>query len=89
MVEELFQKIIAENDEESVLQRVNEVKGEYVWDWEGEFDSLEDAYEEQGRGEAESQIVNELIKEHNVELAFDDYVDLMHQLAEHYNLSLD
>ena len=85
MIEELFQKIISENTEEDVLANVEELKSEYVSDWEDEFDSLEEAYAEQGRGEAESQALRELIME---KLSLDDYCELQGKLAEHYGLSL-
>lgn len=86
MVEELFQKIIAKHDEQEVCANVDDLKHEYVSDWEDEFDSLEEAYEEQGRGEAERQALRELIKAEQVELSLDDYCDLHDRLADHYGL---
>ena len=86
MIEELFQKIISENTEEAVRSNVDELKSEYVSDWEDEFDSLEEAYEEQGRGEAESQALRELIREEDTNLSLDDYCTLKDKLADHYGL---
>jgi hypothetical protein len=85
MIEELFQRIISENTEEDVLANVEELKSEYVSDWEDEFESLEEAYAEQGRGEAESQALRELIRD---KLSLDDYCELQGKLAEHCGLNL-
>lgn len=87
MIEELYQKIISENTEEAVRSNVDELKSEYVSDWEDEFDSLDDAYEEQGRGEAENQALRELIREEDANLSLDDYCSLKDKLADHYGLS--
>lgn len=89
MIEELFQKIIAENSEEEVCANVDDLKSEYVSDWENEFDTLEDAYEEQGRGEAESQALRELIQGEKNNLSLDDYCELQEKLADHYGLNLN
>lgn len=86
MVEELFEKIIAKHSEEEVGANVDDLKSEYVSDWEDEFETLEEAYEEQGRGEAERQALREIIEEEGVELSLDDFCDLQDKLADHYGL---
>jgi hypothetical protein len=88
VVEDLFRKIIANNSEVAVRANVDELKCEYVWDWENEFDSLAEAYEEQGRGEAERQALQEIIQEEGKNLSLDDYCDLQDRLADHYGLAL-
>jgi len=54
--------ITARVTEDEINEKVDELKGEYVYDWEDEFDNIHEAYEEQGRGEAEAQAIGEAIK---------------------------
>lgn len=88
IIKNLFTKIIETNSEKSIYDEVDNAKSEYVYDWEDEFDSLEDAYEEQGRGEAESMILNDLIAHvGGKDLSMDDHYDLFTKLADHYDLN--
>jgi hypothetical protein len=49
------------SDEAAVASQIDEVIPDYLDDdWEDKYDNAYDAYLETGRGEAESQIVNEL-----------------------------
>ena len=58
-----FNTIIGDNDLAIVLEAVDEMKPEYVYDWdEEEFYDIHEAYEELGRGEAESHVIAEMIK---------------------------
>lgn len=50
-------------------------------DWADEFDDIFEAYEETGRGQAESQAVQELIKREYPDIDDDEFVKLMDQLA--------
>ena len=85
---EIFAEITKSNPEQSVHNEVDNAKSEYVWDWEEEFESLDAAYEEQGRGEAESQVLRDLIYGAGGEgLSIDDYCELQDKLADHYYLS--
>lgn len=60
-VDEIIRK---EYSEDVVTERVDGVMGEYLNnDWESDFDDMYEAYLETGRGEAESQILNEIIIE--------------------------
>jgi hypothetical protein len=45
-----------------ILDRIDDLKCEYVWDWEDEFDDIHEAYEEQGRGQAEYQAIEEYVR---------------------------
>jgi len=88
-IEKLFKKITEENTEDSVHNEVDNAKGEYVWDWEDRFESLDDAYEEQGRGEAENLVLSNLIKQNDGEvISHDDYNKLFNLLAEYYYLNI-
>jgi len=91
IVDELFNKITKNHTEAEVHKMVDEVKPEYVYDWEDEFDDIHEAYQEQGRGEAESWSIHHLIEIYTYmdALTFDESVDLIEKLAEHYGLNLN
>ena len=73
-----------------VHERIQEAKKEYISEeWEEEFDELDDAYEEQGRGEAENEILRSLIDENCMELPVEEYLKLYYMLANHYELNVD
>ena len=87
-VEELFDKIVENVRAEDVYARVDDAKEDYVWDWEDEFDDIEDAYSEKGRGEAESFAVNEIVLEYApVGMSTGDHLKLYEMLLEHWALS--
>ncbi len=90
-VSPLFDTITTSNGMSEVLATVDEAKSEYVHDWEDEFDNIDEAYAEQGRGEAESQVINGLIPTSVVvdSLGEDEKYELINRLADHYGLSLD
>jgi hypothetical protein len=58
MTEESIKAYLNENyDEDSIISEVDEAKRDFLDDdWEEEFDDEEEAYQETGRGEAESQV---------------------------------
>ncbi len=88
--QQIFTEITTNYADAVVSERVNDAKPEFVWDWEGDFDDIHEAYEEQGRGEAESQVIQELISSHGGDsLSDDDKVALTDKLADHYGLSLN
>lgn len=78
--------------ESEVLANVDDLKTEFVSDWEDEFDDIHEAYEEQGRGQAESQALMELIdriaKEEGLTVSDDDKIFYMDELADEWGLSL-
>jgi hypothetical protein len=75
-----------------IFDNIDELKGEYVWDWEDEFDNIHEAYEEQGRGEAESQAISEIVKDEvkkaGLALTDDVLADLMDKVAGSLGVSL-
>jgi len=84
----LFEKITAENSEANVCALVDELRPDYVNDdWEEDFDDIHEAYIEQGRGQAEGQIITDLVNRYGPDLTSDAHVKLFDQLAEHYGLS--
>lgn len=86
-IDQIFLDIINGNTEATVYDEVDNAKGEYVWDWEDDFDDLEEAYAEQGRGGAECLILNNLIKQYGAsQLDVDDHSILFDRLADHYQL---
>jgi len=90
-VEKLLMEITTANTQDGIDERVQEMKPEYVdGGWEKEFDSLDEAYDETGRGEAESAILDEIINETRVEaINDDDYIKLYDKLKTHYNFSTE
>ncbi len=83
-----FQNIINSNTESDVYDKVNECIPNFLDDdWEDEFDDEFDAYSEQGRGEAESQVIHELIKSIDEVLTSDEECELFDKIKEHYNLN--
>jgi len=86
----IFIRIAKENSVEEVQERMQELKGEFVNDgWEDEFDDIDEAYEEQGRCEAENQVITELITENSLTLPAEDDHKLRYMLAGHYEFHLD
>lgn len=79
----------AENTTDNVQETIQDMKGEYVWDWEDEFETLDEAYDEQGRGAAESTVLNKLIRDRFPNISVDDHSELFDMLLEHYELSVD
>lgn len=86
-IEEVFKLIISTTNEDTVQADVDDLKGDYVDDWEDEFDDVYEAYAEQGRGEAEHEVLNGLIREHAPDFSLDDHSVLFDALAEHYCLN--
>jgi len=87
--QDLFEIITAVNTEADVCAKVDELRPEYVQDWEDEFDDFEEAYAEQGRGQAESQVIGDLVKGYGPDLSGEAHARLFDRLAEHYGLSTE
>jgi hypothetical protein len=92
---ELFKHITDTFDEAEISEKIDECMPNYIdEDWATEFDDIYEAYDEQGRGEAESQVLGELIREaaqaccRTVPIG-DEYCDLFDKLAEHWNITTD
>lgn len=77
--------------EEETTEAIDELIPGYLNDdWEDEFDDINEAYEEQGRGEAESQAILNLIRrEYPDGMSDDELVELMDQLADLWSLSFN
>ena len=89
-IENAFQIIIAAEDESDVLAQVDENKEEYIRDWEYEFDNIHEAYEEQGRGQAEAQAISDILTKHfQAIITSDEFIALSEMLAEHWGLTTD
>jgi hypothetical protein len=82
----IFKTITEEYTQGQIDELVQEAKSEYVYDWEDEFDSLDKAYEEQGRGEAEAQVLYDIIPKN---LTSEQKAELFTDLKEHYGLSTE
>jgi len=90
-VDEVFVEITGSVPASDMHERVDGLKSEYVWDWEDEFDDIHEAYEEQGRGQAEDQALTEAVEncEPAAHLADEDVANLIGRLAAHYELEVD
>ena len=89
-IKPLFIRIAKENPSSEVLERIQESKREYVHDgWEDEFEDLDQAYDEQGRGEAENDILRSLITENCMHLPVEEDRQLYYMLVGHYELNVD
>ena len=85
-IDTLYNKIVMENSVDDVLDRIQELKSDYVSDWEDEFDSLDEAYDEQGRGAAESDVLNDLTRPWDPSLSLDDHDIVFQKLKEYYGV---
>lgn len=74
--------------ESEAMSAIDDLKLAFVdSDWEDEFDDYDEAYEEQGRGQAESQVVQELIKREYPDISDDKLVEMMDFLADAWCIS--
>jgi len=87
----LFIKICKpkENSVGVIQDKVQDLKSEYVWDWEDEFEDLDEAYSEQGRNQAEHTVLNDLINQHYMHLPIEIYHKLFQMLALHFDLEVN
>jgi len=91
-VDDLMQKIRDRFDESEVMGMYDEELTGGGWldeGWEDEFESEIDAYQEQGRGEAEDAVIDQIIQSvDDGTLSTDDTYELRQQIADEYNLML-
>ncbi len=90
----VFTHITSKYTEESVRSRIDDLIPEFLNDdWEDEFDDINEAYSETGRGEAESQVIQETIKEAmddtGLTLSDDDQYWLSKEMQEFYEISTE
>lgn len=74
--------------EEETIDNIDALKPEFIHDWEDEFDDIHEAYDEQGRGEAESQALQELVRREYPDIDDGELVYLMDTLADLWNISM-
>jgi hypothetical protein len=88
-LEEIYKQIIENNESEDITYEIEEAKNDFVdSDWENEYDSLDEAYDETGRGGAEEQVLGNLIESINPDLSVDDHTELFKKIASYYNILL-
>ena len=74
--------------EDEVMDTIDDTMADYLDDdWEDEFDDIHEAYEEQGRGQAESYAVQGLIEREYPDISTRELVDLMDDLADAWGIS--
>lgn len=93
-ITEIVDGILSDNDVDDVLEAIDDAKSEFVTqETLDEFDGdLEEAYAETGRGEAESQVLQEVIdkfyKENNLSAyTTEEYADIAGQLKDSWDIS--
>ena len=91
-VEDLMQKIRDRFNEDEVKSMFDEELASGNWlddDWEEEHENEYDAYMEQGRGEIEDSIIDQIIKSvDNGTLNNDEIIELSKKIAAEYNLNI-
>lgn len=88
MNEALFNEITTNISEDEVNDSIIDCMEEFLSDdWDTEFDDIIDAYEETGRGGAESQVLNDIIKARHPHVEDEAFCEMFDALANHWNLS--
>ena len=86
-VDDIVNSIIEKYDEETFMGMITDRMGDYVDDEEAEeFGDVYAAYAELGNGEAEDDVICDVINDIGIELTDDQFVDIMDALSAHYNL---
>lgn len=87
--EELIQRFLNDYTEDEILERVQEAKWNYIdqEDLEEYDDDLDEAYMELGRGEAESQVLQEVMSPLDGNCEIDLYCEIHDALCDAWNLS--
>ncbi len=88
-LKEIFDLILEGNTQEYVNGEVDDGMVEYLDEhWEDDFDSIEEAYAETGRGASEYDILIVLINSFGGKnLSSEDHCILFDKLADHYSLN--
>lgn len=62
--DQIFEQIRKDHTSESIQTEIQDTKNDYVDDdWEDEFDDIDEAYMETGRGGAESDVLNRVVED--------------------------
>ena len=91
---DLTKNILANNTEDDVKRRIDAAIPDFVGPgWEDEFDDIFEAYAEQGRGEAESQVLKEIIESASqsqglTDLTTDQYCEVFNKLTNEWGLTV-
>lgn len=86
-IKQITAAISSKYPKDQIYSLIDELIPEYLDDnWKDEFNNIFEAYLETGRGEAESDILHSVIREHlaetNSELSTDDFCKLFDSLKE-------
>jgi len=90
-LEKLVEDHITDIGEDTIMSEIEDIKPDFLdSNWEEDFDDEYDAYAEQGRGEAESQV----LKEHARDILGSDVTSdaiyaFMQEMATQLGVSLD
>jgi len=90
-LEDIFAAIKNGNTQYNIHDLISESALGYIDDdWEDEFESEDEAYEETGRGEAEADVLQNLVFDHGGQnLEINDHCTLIDALKEHYDIITD
>ncbi len=87
-VRDIVTKITEKYSETAIFNMITEQMYEYVDEEEiEEYGGLYDAYEELGRGEAESTILRQIINEVSHDLTIDEYCEISDTLCDIWGIS--
>lgn len=95
-LKEKLENWLTENySEEDIVSKIDETIPEYLDpDWEDDFGDIYEAYVETGRGEAESQVINEIIEEFGLSTEnrsisdTDLYLEIYDYIKEKYDINV-
>ena len=89
LIDKVTKELLDENQKDSIQEAVSEMIPEFLDDdWADDFDNEYDAYQELGRGEAEGQILNDLIrdKEKVYTIPLDEFCEIYDNLKDEWCL---
>ena len=93
MIEDIFKKIKEDYSEERVAMLFDEKVPEWLdGGWEEDFDDAYEAYQEQGRGEAEDEVIGDIIRGSlnryypNQKLKSDEFSQLREKIVREYDI---
>lgn len=88
-VDKYFEKIKDKYSEEDISKLINEKIDDYIPEnWQKNYNDKYEAYSELGRGEAEDEVIKEIInKVVGDDIDIDDFEDLSNKIRKEYNIS--
>lgn len=90
------EEILSNTNEDDIRGMIDDAMMDYIddnWSEDGDYESEYDWYQDYGRGEAESDVVNQLVndlqKEKSFDLDLDSFCDVCDGIAEQCNIDFN